>query len=91
MGLTDLVRSEQRQADLFFGPDVRRERGMDVLDQINAKFGRGTMGVGTTGWRVGGARPGERRVGNRDSQWRPTLKALSPAYTTKWNELLRVK
>ena len=91
VGLTDLFRSEQRQADLFFGPDVRRERGMDVLDQINAKFGRGTMGVGTTGWRVGGARPGERRVGNRDSQWRPTLKALSPAYTTKWNELLRVK
>lgn len=91
VGLTDLVRSEQRQADLFFGPDVRRERGMDVLDQINAKYGRGTMGMGTTGWRVGGARPGERRVGGRDAQWRPTLKALSPSYTTKWSELLRVR
>lgn len=91
VGLTDLVRSEQRQADLFFGPDVRRERGMEVMDQINAKYGRGTMGVGTSGWRVGGARPGERRVGGRDSQWRPTLKALSPSYTTKWSELLRVR
>lgn len=91
VGLTDLVRSEQRQADLFFGPDVRRECGMDVMDKINAKFGRGTMGMGTTGWRVGGARQGERRVGGRASQWRPSLKALSPAYTTKWSELLRVR
>ena len=91
VGLTDLVRTEQRQADLFFGPDLRRERGMEMLDKINAKFGRGTVGMGTTGWRVGGARPGERRVGSKDAQWRPTLKALSPAYTTRWSELLRVR
>ena len=90
VGLTDLVRSEQRQADLFYGPDVKRERGMEVMDKINAKYGRGTMGVGTTGWRVGGARPGEPRRGAKDSQWRPSLKAISPAYTTKWSELLRV-
>ena len=91
IGLTDLVRGEQRQADLFYGPDVKRERGMEVMDKINAKYGRGTMGVGTTGWRVGGARPGEPRRGAKDSQWRPSLKALSPAYTTKWSELLRVR
>ena len=91
VGLTDLVRSEQRQADLFYGPDVKRERGMEVMDKINAKYGRGTMGVGTTGWRVGGAKPGEPRRGTKDAQWRPTLKALSPAYTTKWSELLRVR
>ena len=91
VGLTDLVRNEQRQADLFYEPDVKRERGMEVMDKINAKYGRGTMGVGTTGWRVGGARPGEPRRGTQDAQWRPGLKALSPAYTTKWNELLRVR
>ena len=91
VGLTDLVRSEQRQADLFYGPDVKRERGMEVMDKINAKYGRGTMGVGTTGWRVGGAKPGEPRRGTKDAQWRPTLKALSPSYTTKWSELLRVR
>lgn len=50
-----------------------------------------TVGIGTTGWRVGGARPGERRVGGRDAQWRPTLKTLSPAYTTRWDDLLRVR
>jgi DNA polymerase V len=91
VGLTDLMRADQRHADLFFGPDERRERGMDVLDRINAKFGRGTVGIGTVGWKVGGARPGERKVGSQDAQWRPTLKALSPAYTTKWSELLRVR
>jgi len=102
VGLTDLVRAEDRQADLFFGPDEKAERNMEVLDRINAKFGRGTVGVGTVGWRVGGARPGERaahdaalrlrrRIGSRDAQWRPTLKALSPSYTTKWSDLLRVR
>jgi DNA polymerase V len=90
VGLTDLVRSDQRHADLFFGPDERKERGMEVLDRINAKFGRGTVGIGTTGWRVGGARPGEPRRGSNDAQWRPTLKALSPSYTTRWDQLLRV-
>ncbi|QDA56015.1 Y-family DNA polymerase [Thermomonas aquatica] len=91
VGLADLVRSEQRQADLFHGPDERRERGMEVMDRINAKFGRGTVGVGTTGWRVGGRRPGEPIRTPKDAQWRPTLKFLSPSYTTKWSELLRVR
>ena len=91
VGLQDLVRSDQRHADLFFGPDERAERGMDVLDKINRKFGRGTVGLGSTGWRVGGSRPGERRVGGPDAQWRPILKTLSPAYTTKWSDLLRVR
>jgi DNA polymerase V len=91
VGLADLVRGGQRQADFFSAPDPRRERGMEVLDRINAKFGRGTMGVGTSGWKVGGARPGESRRRNPDAQWRPTLKALSPSYTTKWSDLLRVQ
>lgn len=91
VGLTDLVRSELRQADLFSGVDPRRDRGIDVLDKINAKYGRGTVGFGTSGWRVGGARPGEPKRGSKNAQWRPTLKALSPAYTTRWDDLLRVR
>lgn len=90
VGLTDLMRADQRQADLFFGPDEKAERGMAVLDEINAKYGRGTMGLGATGWKVGGARPREAR-GRKEAQWRPTLKALSPAYTTRWSDLLRVR
>jgi DNA polymerase V len=91
VGLADLVRGGQRQAYYFTAPDPRRERGMEVLDRINAKFGRGTMGVGSSGWKVGGARPGEARQSNPDAQWRPTLRALSPSYTTKWSDLLRVQ
>lgn len=90
VGLTDLVRAEQRHADLFSVPNERAERTMSVMDKINAKYGRGTLGVGTVGWRVGGAKPGERRIGSKDAQWRPALKALSPSYTTRWDELLRV-
>ena len=90
VGLAELVRGETRQTDLFSGADPRRDLGMDVLDRINAKFGRGTVGIGTTGWRVGGVPPGKRRVG-QDAQWRPTLKSLSPSYTTRWSELLRVR
>ena len=90
VGLAELVRGGQRQADFFSAPDPRRERGMEVLDRINAKYGRGTVGLGTTGWKVGGARPGEPRSRNKDAQWRPILKTLSPSYTTKWDDLLRV-
>lgn len=91
VGLAELVRGGQRQADMFSAPDPKRERGMEVLDRINARFGRGTLGIGTTGWRVGGARPGEAKRGSKDAQWRPTLKTLSPAYTTRWDELLRAR
>lgn len=91
VGLADLMRAEMRQTDLFSQPDPKRERGMEVMDRINAKFGRGTLGVGTSGWHVGGARPGEARRGTNDAQWRPKLKALSPSYTTRWDQLLRVR
>lgn len=90
VGLTDLVRADQRQVDLFSAPDPRRERNMEVLDRINAKWGRGTMGMGAAGWKVGGARPGEPRS-RAESHWRPTLQALSPSYTTRWSDLLRAK
>jgi len=91
VGLTDLVCADARQADLFFGPDEKAERAMAVLDKINAKWGRGTMGVGTVGWRVGGVSPQESRRGTKEVLWRPTLRALSPANTTKWSDLLRVR
>lgn len=88
VGLTDLVRVEARQPDLFFSPDLTKEANMAVMDKINAKFGRGTMGVGAAGWRIGGVRATR---GQAADQWRPNLKALSPAYTTKWSDLLRVR
>lgn len=40
------MRCEQRQDDLWVGPCERQECGMDVRDQLNGQYGRGTMGVG---------------------------------------------
>ncbi|HHA2711641.1 MULTISPECIES: Y-family DNA polymerase [Stenotrophomonas] len=91
VGLTNLVQAEARQADLFVGPNEKAERTMAVLDQINAKFGRGTVGVGNVGWRVGGARLGEQSNVTINAQWRPILHSLSPSYTTKWGDLLQVR
>ncbi|SIQ36031.1 Y-family DNA polymerase [Solilutibacter tolerans] len=91
VGLVDLVRGGQRQADFFSAPDPRRERGMEVLDRINAKYGRGTLGLGAAGWRVGGVRPDQVKRHGGEAQWRPMLKSLSPSYTTKWDELIRVR
>jgi len=52
--------------------DLRRERLMGVLDQANGKWGRGSLGVGVVKHQKGWAM-------NRD--------ALSPRYTTCWEEL----
>lgn len=82
------MRADTRQEDLFFGPDLKRETNMAVMDKINSKFGRGTVGIGTAGWRIGGVRA---QRGKQADQWRPTLKSLSPEYTTKWSDLLRVR
>ncbi len=78
IGLLDLVDSDVVQGDLFAPQDhVRSNRTMDVMDTINRKFGRGTMGLGATGWR---AKP----------QWGMRQENLSPAYTTKWSGLMQV-
>jgi DNA polymerase V len=48
---------------------------MRALDQLNARFGRGTVGFGTAGESQG---------------WKLRREFISPRYTTEWNELLRV-
>ncbi|WP_376748025.1 DUF4113 domain-containing protein [Stutzerimonas kunmingensis] len=57
---------------------------MKVMDQANAKFGRGTMGMASSAWRSKGpalAKP----------VWAMNQKNLSPAYTTRWDQLVRVR
>ncbi|MBN0038193.1 DUF4113 domain-containing protein, partial [Pseudomonas aeruginosa] len=51
------------------------ERLMSTLDAINSRWGRGTLQPGRT------AKPAE---------WSMRREFLSPAYTTRWAELLRV-
>ena len=64
------------QGGLFDRPDdLRSIRRMRAIDQLNARFGRGTVGFGTAGERHG---------------WKLRREFISPRYTTVWDELLRV-
>lgn len=84
VGLLDLAPGDKVQGDLFAGADPRSAKLMDVLDAANRKFGRGTMSFGSAAWRPHGktlAKP----------HWSMNQKALSPAYTTKWDQLLKVR
>lgn len=64
-------------ADLFAPPEEQTRSGVfSVVDQINAKFGRGTLftlGEGTK------------------KSWQMKRTLLSPDYTTSWDQLLKVK
>jgi DNA polymerase V len=72
----DLVAADRVQGGLFDRPDDARSiRRMCAIDQLNARFGRGTVGFGTAGDRHG---------------WKLRREFISPRYTTEWNELLRV-
>jgi DNA polymerase V len=55
--------------------DVPSLRRMRAIDQLNARFGRGTIGFGTAG---------ERQA------WSLRREFTSPRYSKDWNELLRV-
>jgi DNA polymerase V len=72
--LLDLSRAAPRQPDLFATPaaDARSQALMATLDQINQRFGRGSLTLAN-------ARPAPRW--RRREQWR------SPRYTTRLDEL----
>ena len=74
--LLDLGRPEERQADLFAPPTVGNPALMATLDRINQKFGRGTAGLGATGW---DAKP----------QWGMRQQSLSGCFTTAARDLPR--
>jgi len=57
--------------------DLRREKLMATLDKANAKWGRGTLGIGSAG--VKG-----------DREWSMQRGLLSPRYTTQWHELREI-
>lgn len=76
--LLDLARPEALQQDLFTPATVGNTRLMSTLDAINSKFGRGTAGLGASGWV---AKP----------QWRMRQHMLSPNYTTSIHELPRAR
>lgn len=76
--LLDLARPADVQGDLFTPATVGNPDLMATLDRINQRFGRGTAGFASTGWRE---RP----------DWGMRQNNLSPCYTTRWADLPRAR
>jgi DNA polymerase V len=73
--LNDLSDAGMVQQDLFMQLPQRNEGLMTVLDQINQKFGKGTLRSGQEGF---------------NKQWVMRSDKKSPEYTTKWDQLIAV-
>ncbi|MCD5360412.1 Y-family DNA polymerase [Chromobacterium aquaticum] len=73
-----LVDADKAQGDLFAGPaeDEKSQRLMAAMDAINRRMGRGTVKLLAEGLEQG---------------WKMKQDLLSPAYTTRWNEVPVVK
>lgn len=74
--LNNLVPSDHRQYDLYrSAPDERLTTLMERIDQLNYRYGRDTVRLASAGY---------------DSSWQIRRNFLSPCYTTRWKEILRV-
>lgn len=74
--LMGLHRPTELQGDLFSPSTIGDAALMSTLDQINRKFGRGTAGLGASGWQNAPA-------------WAMRQRQLSPHYTTRICDLPR--
>jgi DNA polymerase V len=75
--LQDLSRESQRQAAFEFDLQERGSEVMGVVDALNQRYGRGTIGLG--GSMV------DQRPALED--WRPRQSLLTPCYTTRWSDI----
>ncbi len=70
-----LTKTDNRQRSLFAGSNPGKEKAlMNVLDAVNAKYGRDTLFLAAEG--------------TGDQIWKMRQVMRSPRYTTRWNELL---
>ena len=82
--LLDLHSAKLRQGELDLEPlghgDSTRERLMGVLDELNQRYGRGTVKLASAGVQAKGER----------ASWAMRQERRSPAYTTCWEDMLEV-
>ncbi len=72
----DLAPADQVQGSLFIRPDQpHRVRLMELVDQLNARYGRDRVRFACSG---------------TDRPWKLKAEFLSQRYTTRWGELLNV-
>lgn len=77
VGLLDLRDRRFYQADLFFPEQKKRaDQLMTLLDRVNQRYGRDTLTLGHEGL---------------SGRWTMKQQMLSPAYTSSWHELPKVR
>jgi len=75
--LMEISEAGREQRDLFTPlPDPRRAALMSTMDRINREYGRGTLRLGSEGIR---------------KDWAMRQEKRSPCWTTRWDELIRVR
>ncbi len=72
----ELVPQSQKQLNLFVSPDERHEKLMQVVDHLNKHYGYDLL-----------------KTGGQDPQrtWKMKQTKLSPAYTTRLSDIIKVK
>lgn len=76
--LSELVHRQCRQLDLFgsvSAADTQSSKLMSVMDQVNARMGRGALKLASEGFK---------------QLWKMKRGNKSPNYTTNWDELICV-
>ncbi|GHB87516.1 Y-family DNA polymerase [Persicitalea jodogahamensis] len=75
--LSNLVPIDHRQAAIFTdGPDERLVRLSATIDRLNHRYGRDKVRLAAAGY---------------DNTWHHKQQWMSPAYTTRWRDILTVK
>ncbi|MCW0399278.1 Protein UmuC [Xanthomonas sacchari] len=74
--LADLAKPSDLQGDLFAPAQVGDDKLMSAMDAINRRFGRGTAGLGSSGWQASPA-------------WASRQQMLSARFTTSLADLPR--
>lgn len=78
--LEQLITKNPRQLDIFHQPNemqlAKTEQLMDVMDQINDKYGRSTLRLAAEGY---------------SKPWTMKSELRSPAYTTSWLDVPKVR
>ena len=82
IGLSQISHKGDLQIDLFapdpkFSGNPKADKLMHVLDQVNKNLGKGSLQVASSGL--------------QQPTWKMNRNLMSPRYTTRWDELLRVR
>lgn len=78
--LEEISNNNKQQTDLFHaideGAQAKNKAFLSVFDQINQRYGKDTLRLAAEGF---------------NNAWDPTLSYISPAYTTRWSDIPRIK